>query len=1253
MIKTRPFSLLSVILRSIISQLIISEKLVRRVSLLSIYVFTIVNSYTCYSQDSYRRHFIIAYDISEDFMASEDRIPDYQLAVEDLFDNKRVINYSGGYSNIISLESNNNKQFFEPDKDEISFFHFNISQNEIAGLQRSVVIDNKLFTKSFTDAFLKNTNITWSGFAKVKDNKPEIRDFIINIFNTVPSNPSDNTFSAAVYPLILDKISSEKPAEEYILIILSPQTPTVFTSTDLSFIKSKILGTPLSISVSDGSVGYLKNHLDSLLLQYDETVYFNYNFKLDGQRNASIGIFGYFITPHNVKPASAATAVTISSDIKFMQKSYRSTDFISTPIKIRFPENEFLKPYEVNLTIISGDNEIFKDVIASQISEDEWSSEYLNSNNIITRLFHKLMKFNESRSSYSIPKLRINLESLNNYRNFDSIRLKFDLKSQIKGLDKNFLNYKFYGEIGIPETNITYKRNVTLIFILVFFIGAIVGIYFLLKKGKPLGIRLSKPQFTDSFETTDYSETGNGRYKTAYREWTDIEENKGRITINVKGQLTYKTKNKFYNWKEKNGYPLQIRPLTEIKTDGLSGFIEYDGRQAGVNDPIIITESYGFDQKTQNYKEFEFRVVLFKKDNFKINKPIHINFTIEVCAKINHLLYRSLSLQTQLPFEFHIGPKLGNVWVGIDPGTTGSCIATATCSDDITIEQIDGHDKISPSVINIDTSKLSMANLSYETLQAASESGARADARQETETRKKFISLKKLIGFRDVFILKEFQGQKITITSTQLSSLLVEGLLNEHKDYIEKNLKNPHCKAFCSDSGIYLPKRLAVAIPNNFTSTKIQHLKESIEGIPNYKFDEIRFIYEAEAILINHLNSKNANIDAQESNDGEIVFVFDMGGATINATLARIKKGIQFGDIVYDLEIIGKLGYGIGGDTIDYAFIKWLYSVKSNYTSLSTSNPFARNDSAQALRKKLKTAMLGIKKEMITLNENKKAQQILTRSTLENFADLNLKTVLDSEKNVDDRDPFMRFLNKKGDNILTSEIFQELVWDNISKIVEDILLLCARTNLNTVLLCGRSVKFPLVKETVLNTIENKSAFQPKTIEYDLDKAKSAVALGACFYGIQKESIHLKNVFNNAVFGVKQNINPTEFVFHKLIEAGTEFFPGKNGCDNYISKFGLINQEKRFSFDGLRVNFYQIMGVNANEILKRNERHKFTRIASITAHLPIDQINVLVTEKDRVTCSVIDANKEPWFGNATVRDCEITDSNDEHYTFFVK
>ncbi len=1178
-----------------------------------------------FAQNSYRRHIVIAYDnsIAANDINTTNPIPGI---LENLLLNYSQLDIQNGNESNLIADRKKGKLFFDPEKDEISFMQFNDQLS-----------------------FIKNTNITWSGFKSDKKKLglvDTIPDFLTEVFSAT-MNPSQVTVPNLVFPLVLNSIDGSTFAEEYVLIVLSSTSvpPTDYNNTDLSNLKS--------ITGSNPLFNNIQQQADLLSKQYQRKDYFNFQFS-DG------GIFGYYLSPKNVEPASAQTAVYIDGEIELSQNGFNSSDFIISPFELNYPQSENLKPIQIFLTVSRQDENnntvIFNEIVLTRLDNEEWSSDYVKDDIFFPKSLDNLMKYNYSNTTYTIPHLKIDLADLNYNKDFNGLKLNFTIKSHAKISDNNALGLVFFIEKIVPFSNVSYKSNTTPLMIISFFVFVIVVVFVFVFKGRPQGIMLIQTPFTDSYESTDYAENGKGRFRTPYREWTEKEDKKGRITINVKGRLTYASINKFYNWREKVGFPLLIRPLHEIKAEGFFGFVESNGLQAGVKDPIELTENYGLDSKKRRYKDFEFKVVLRKEDSFVVKKPIYLNFSVEVCSKVSHILYKSYVLQSELKYEFYLGPNLGNVWVGVDPGTTGSCIATATCADDITIEKIAEHAKISPSVINIDVSNLSVVDYSYQDLKAASEFGARADARKETETRKKFVSLKKLLGYRDTFILKIYQGRKISVTSTQLSSLLIEGVIDEHKDYINNNMSTPKFKAFCSLDGKYSPKRLAIAIPNNFTSTKIQHLKESIDGIPTYKFDEIRFIYEAEAILMHHLNSKNANIEAQESKDGEIVFVFDMGGATINATLARIEKRLKEGDVIYNLEIIGKLGYGIGGDTIDYAFIKWLYSFKSYYPTLSSSDPFKDDENAKVFRKNLKKAILNIKIEMIKAYENSKSQQILTRDTLANFAGLNLEIMRDADGKVDLKDPFMNLLNKNGDNIITSDIFKTLVWDNITKIVEDVLSLCGKTsisNLHTLLLCGRSAKFPLVKETVMNSLKTKSSFHPKIVDYDLHEAKSAVALGACYYGIQKESVHLRNIFNNAVFGVKQTMNPNNFVFHRLIDAGTEFMPGNNGNDTHISKAKVITQEKKFSFDGLRVNYYQIMGVDANEILSRNEQHKFTRIASIPVQSPIERIEVSVTEKDRVTCRVTDANHDTWLGDAVVRDSEITDSNDEHYTFFIK
>jgi molecular chaperone DnaK (HSP70) len=115
----------------------------------------------------------------------------------------------------------------------------------------------------------------------------------------------------------------------------------------------------------------------------------------------------------------------------------------------------------------------------------------------------------------------------------------------------------------------------------------------------------------------------------------------------------------------------------------------------------------------------------------------------------------------------------------------------------------------------------------------------------------------------------------------------------------------------------YNPQRAVFAIPNNFTATKIMDLRKSIEKLNLFK--EVRFIYEAEAVLIYYLFSKRKKPDGQEVEliDGEKILIYDMGGATVNVTLAQINKKGSSDNLYYEVDILAKLGYGIGGDAID------------------------------------------------------------------------------------------------------------------------------------------------------------------------------------------------------------------------------------------------------------------------------------------------------------------------------------------------
>ena len=586
-----------------------------------------------------------------------------------------------------------------------------------------------------------------------------------------------------------------------------------------------------------------------------------------------------------------------------------------------------------------------------------------------------------------------------------------------------------------------------------------------------------------------------------------------------------------------------------------------------------------------------------------------------------------------------MGPELGDVWVGVDPGTTGSCIATATAPDDMTIEKTnDGKDKITPSVIVIKTEQLHDSE--EDSIRSQTMYGIDAERQRESEKYRKFVSIKKLLGYNESFVLKKIDKLEISVNSSFLSTLLIEGLFNQHKRYLESR---PQDFEQFFESGSYAPRRAVFAIPNNFTASKIQNLKDCIQSSTLTSLKDIRFIYEAEAILVYYIHGKVSSL--QISSSGENIFIFDMGGATINATLANIKKR----DNNYEISILAKLGYGVGGDTIDYAFLKWIYSKSDIYPSLAEDNPFEGEGISMLKRREYKDKILTLKKQLVANYASGSKSKLLDRSDIANYFGAAL--IEDAEGNFS-KDIFEKEIQKNSNSFLYGKAFEEYVWTNIKSIVKDILAVCKEkgvATLNTVIMSGRSSHFPRVEENVKHVV-TATFSKAEIILLGLEESKSAVAKGACYYGVENAKIKLKNRSVNGVFGVIQTLSPNAApIFHRLIDDGAVF---QNGI---VTGSSPIKQEQDFVWNGRKVRFCQVMGVDAEKVIANREKHKYTEIATIKAQpYAVKGVQISVTEKDKVICSITDVNgdiQRPVEG--VVNDADIVACNDEQYTFFIK
>ena len=397
---------------------------------------------------------------------------------------------------------------------------------------------------------------------------------------------------------------------------------------------------------------------------------------------------------------------------------------------------------------------------------------------------------------------------------------------------------------------------------------------------------------------------------------------------------------------------------------------------------------------------------------------------------------------------------------------------------------------------------------------------------------------------------------------------------------------------------------------------------------------------------MNYINSGDAKEKEQESARGENIFIFDMGGATINTTLANVKRRRRKNDLVWEIEIISKLGYGVGGDTIDYAYLQWIYSKSDDYNVLAQNNPFGIHSSMDMKgRRKLKDAVLELKKQTIR-NYESNQENLIDRYHIAQFNGYSLPM------SDEDSDAFVKDLKNGSHSFLHSKWFEEYVYDNVKSIVSDVLYVCEKkniTHLDTILMSGRSSHFPRIKETVESVVK-QSGYEPNISLLALTESKSAVAKGACYYGVLNSRIILQNMTVNGVFGVIQKTEPNKApIFHKLIDDGDSFDNG------YKTGKAYIQESQGFTFDGGVVRFCQVMGVNPAEIIARNEKHKFSDIAVIPAQpFPVQEVQISITDKDKILCSITNTNGDTIPPvEAIVRDSDIMACNDEQYTFFVK
>ncbi len=824
----------------------------------------------------------------------------------------------------------------------------------------------------------------------------------------------------------------------------------------------------------------------------------------------------------------------------------------------------------------------------------------------------------------------------------------------------------------------------------------------ILQSGKPTGIHLFVDKFADTYETTDYNTYG--RLTTDYSAW-----NNGEVTILVLGTITFN--NYLFNW-GKRGMPIYVE-IENHTPPHLEIYLESpkDTRAFVPNSTMELPHI------CKKGRLFKFRVRFKEEMARSLQKPIRLTFQVSASYNTSKLFFKAAGSST-ISHQLHIGPDLGSVWLGLDPGTNGSCIAGGTNSEDIFITNEKGEDepkpRITPSIINIVKSR--DASNPYTSNQELHpdlyEWGDEAASRINRKRSRTFQSVKKLLGFKDEQHIVMNNGTVLTVDGILLSSALVKGIFQEFQQHIESQPKK--YEEFLETNRKFQPKRAVVAVPNNFTAVKIQDMIECVRRAGD--FQEIRFISEAEATLGYYIYlhdefNKKGNQYGTKGLKDETILIFDMGGATINLTLSEVyTETTQLDDLEFHLKMIAKLGYGIGGDTIDWCLAQFFWRFHNDYPSLRNFNPFTdlsrlplEERNIQAKKRMFVQQKMEYLKKRITYNYYNKADLLLTgveiaqafKELSESFANINQQYLKKQNSPnithpsntvpsvqfrvvVGANDLINQYLRRNKDGtylFFKDKLLQKFVYQPIQDTVKEFFSLLEMSFLDTVIFSGRTTQFPLIKETVmqlLGKIEKKNNDPKAKIEYinphivhlKGNNLKSAVAIGACWYGVNRAGIVLKNKMISSSFGIKKTVSPrkNDLDFLKLIEMDQAFIqpklvvrpdsiPSKDQQVAYVEG-GKSNLNDLFSFDSQKVVFYQVMGQNAKEILQLAQKHKYAKLTAIKINHRVNRVYIKVFENDNIYCEVIDVHGTPLNAETMVKDQDIYDANEEHYTWIV-
>lgn len=947
------------------------------------------------------------------------------------------------------------------------------------------------------------------------------------------------------------------------------------------------------------------------------------------------------IEKHLVLKSAAKTSVHITSNISLKQKEYGVDTYIVKPITISFPKDESLDIKSIKLTINDeGGNEIFaKDIIN--------------------------FNYDQNKMEYEISLDEIQIKDLEEDSKY-AFKIFFtpDLSADSDVLPYIFITNREItgGDIEFSPTPMRYITETIVVILAITITICLLLLLIYRKRGEKVEakIKLNVWPISNSryMDVSDNKVVNNDcwYYREGEREkhiqvsgsinttYPTFAYNKFKLVaeyqvqdIDLNEDFSFRPKGKTFNGdnKEKNTwYPLKL--------DGEGNFefeiISY------LNDNVSCPN---FNREDKNI----LRVMVVIRSHFETSSGKRIGKTFS----------------DEKRYYFIVRPEIQNsdVWVSFDPGTSGSCIAYGwgglpASTDNIHLAcshstNTAGNNVVSPifySKIQImDHSKIfNGEHVDVEQLEVFDSNTGHGDFRFGNEAhifwgRNSFQSIKKLLGYSNKLEIKNSKGRVTSIKGEDLAHLLIKGLCHEFTKYVKNSTEvDPIIKSKLITNNRLSPSRAIVAVPNNYTVNKVQAMVDTIKRTKFFK--EIHYVYEAEGVMMYYMNQEWSKLASLKD---KTFVVFDMGGATINATSFRMNviTGNHNGNIYtkrISVDTVSRIGYTVGGDNIDFALINVILGIPSVEKALLNAY-VNKNDLMRKQKKRLISFVQKLKLDYIekitgtpsegnwVIDENSLWTQI--------FKLLNTDCNIVCPEAMDTNDK--KYLNSDE----AKGIINKLVFDCVKDAVEE--LITDRFSSEIILIpSGRSILFPGIKDAVIDTLTT-SGFEVKEWDYNKSEnlqeiVKTAVVRGACWYAMHSKYIELRHDSVTSTFGYIDQVN-NEVKFIPVIEKNTDL-------DDYGQTENVVApMDPTIS----SIKFVQMLGSNYDEIYRSEELlHKMAELTQIPPSQisgTVKSIKIKVDSNNNFNYEInVAGENEPISGTCKMSDVDITDKNSEAYAF---